>query len=156
MTTTGAVARAALAIIFVTLHFTFRPVLLQWLVAPSFLLGGFLLASLRMRAGYAATLGFALGLLEASMALEGMGVLSIVFTVLGYLGARSRDLLFADAKPFIFVYLFAGSWVSLIALGLVGRAPTGFVALFFGTLGSAILTAAVCGTAERVFTEIWP
>ena len=80
------------------LHFTFHRFFVQWPFLPNLLIGALLLAALRLRAGYAALFGFTLGVLEAAMGVEGLGTISIVFTLIGYLGARSRDLLFADAR----------------------------------------------------------
>lgn len=144
-------ARVALAGIFLVAHFTLRPLLLEWPVAPSLLLGGLLLASLGLRAGVAAGVGFLLGVLEASVALTGLGVVPALLTGVGYLGARSRDLLWADTRPFIFVFLALGTWVSVLALGVaLGASGAGPLTLAVRAAVSAVLTALVCGTADRI------
>ena len=133
------------------LHFLFRPLLHALPVAPDLLTGGLLLATLHMRAGYAALLGFVLGILDAAIGLDGMGRISLVYTLSGYVGARSRDLLFADATYYVFAYLFVGTWLTRVALMVV--TGTGFSV--YGVLVNggvvAALTALVCGSVELVF-----
>ncbi|MFQ5530396.1 MAG: hypothetical protein ACE5FP_08615, partial [Gemmatimonadota bacterium] len=51
-------------------HFFLRPRLMAFSAAPDLLVGGLLLAALRLRADHAAALGFTLGVLDAAMALE--------------------------------------------------------------------------------------
>ena len=132
------------------LHFLFRPVLVSWPVAPNLLVGALLLATLHLRAGHAALLGFGLGILEAAMALEGMGLYALALTLIGYFGARSRDLLFADARFYVFGYLFVGTWISQIVILLLGTAVPGPVPLVVGSGIDALLTAAVCGGVEAL------
>jgi hypothetical protein len=134
----------------VILHFTLYRFLVRWPVMPSFLIGGLLLAALRLRAGYAAFLGFSLGVLEAAMALVGLGTISIVLTVVGYLAARSRDLLFADARYYVFIYLFAGTWASEMLLMLAMPGGPGILGGLVLAPVSALGTAVVCGAAERL------
>ncbi len=132
------------------LHFTFHRFFAQWPFAPNLLIGGLLLGALWLRAGHAALLGFALGVLEAAMGLEGMGATSLVLTLLGYVAARSRDLLFADARYYTLIYLFLGTWVGEI--GLVIATPGGLdlaAALLWAPI-SALGTAFVCGMAESL------
>ena len=107
------------------LHFTLYRFFVAWPAMPNFLVGGLLLTALRLRAGYAAFVGFGLGVLEAAMGLEGLGTISMVLLIIAYFGARSRDLLFADARHYVFIYLFVGTWVTELALMLAmpgGRA----------------------------------
>jgi cell shape-determining protein MreD len=132
------------------LHFLFRPLLVRLPVAPNLLVGALLLATLRLRSGHAAVLGFGLGILEASMALEGVGSYAFALTLVGYAGARSRDLLFADARFYVFAYLFVGTWLTEIVLLLLGTSPPGPVRLIAGSGADALLTAAVCGGVEAL------
>ncbi|MCL7972268.1 MAG: rod shape-determining protein MreD [marine benthic group bacterium] len=132
------------------LHFSLRRFLVGWPVMPSFLIGALLLGALRLRAGNAALFGFFLGLLEAAMGLEGMGITSFVFTLVGYLGARSRDLLFADARHYVFTYLFVGTWVAEAALMLAMPGEAGLVGPLLLAPVSALVTAILCGSAEAV------
>lgn len=138
----------------VTLHFTFHRFFAQWSIAPNLLLGGLLLAALWLRAGHAALLGFLLGILESAMGLEGMGTISLVLTLLGYVAARSRDLLFADARYYTAVYLFFGTWAGEI--GLMAAAPGGMSlggALLLAPI-SALGTAIVCGSVESLAAAV--
>ncbi len=132
------------------LHFLLRPFLVQVPVAPNLLVGGLLVATLRLGAGRAATLGFLLGMLEAGMALEGLGSYAAALTLLGYLAARSRDLLFADTRFYVLLFLFVGTWIGESALLLLGTTPPGPLRLTLGVGASAALTALVCGGAESL------
>lgn len=146
----SAVGIAALLVI----HFLFRPLFVRLPVAPNLLVGGLLLATLRLRAGHAALLGFGLGLLEAAMALEGMGWYALALTVIGYAGARARDLLFSDARFYVFGYLFFGTWLAEVILLLLGTAVPGPVRMLGGGAVDALLTALVCGVVESVTVSI--
>ena len=136
------------------LHFTLHRFFVRWPAMPNFLIGALLLAALRMRAGYAAFFGFALGVFEAAMSLAGLGTISIVLTVIGYLGARSRDLLFADARHYVFIYLFCGTWLSEFVLMLAMPGGPGIMGAVVLAPISALGTAAVCGAAESVAAAI--
>ena len=141
-------------VVLLVLHFLFRPLFVSLPVAPNLLVGALLLATLHLRAGYAALLGFGLGILESAMALEGMGWYALALTVIGYVGARSRDLLFADARFYVFGYLFVGTWVAEIVLLLLATSPAGPVRLLAGGAVDALLTAIVCGGVESVTASI--
>jgi len=138
----------------VILHFTLYRFLVRWPAMPNLLVGGLLLAALRMRAGYAAFLGFGLGVLEAAMGLEGLGTTSLVLALVGYLGARSRDLLFADARHYVFVYLFAGTWIAEVSLILAMPGGPNLLGALVLAPVSALGTAVVCGAAESVAASI--
>lgn len=128
------------------LHFLLRPWLAGFPVRPDLLVGGLLLAALHVRAGTAAVLGFVLGPLEAAMALGDPGMYALVLTMTGYLAARSRDEMFADAPIFIAVYLFVGTWLARGVLVLLGggMGPAQAIGL---TALDALATAVVCGAA---------
>ncbi len=138
----------------VILHFTLYRFLVRWPAMPNLLVGGLLLAALRMRAGYAAFLGFGLGVLEAAMGLEGLGTTSLVLALVGYLGARSRDLLFADARHYVFVYLFVGTWIAEVSLILAMPGGPNLLGALVLAPVSALGTAVVCGAAESVAASI--
>jgi len=147
-------ADLAVVVGLVILHFTLYRFFVRWPAMPNFLIGGLLLAALRMRAGYAAILGFGLGALEAAMGLEGLGTISLVLTLVGYFGARSRDLLFADARHYVYIYLFVGTWTAEVALILaMPGGPSLLGALVLAPV-SALGTALVCGAAESVAAAI--
>jgi len=133
----------------IVLHFTLYRFFVRWPALPNLMIGGLLLAALRLRAGYAAFLGFSLGVLEAATALAGLGTISIILTVLAYLAARSRDLLFADARYYVFIYLFVGTWTAEMLLMLAMPGGPGILGGFVLAPISALGTAVVCGAAER-------
>ena len=134
----------------ILIHFTFHRFFARWPLAPNLLIGGLLLAALRLRSGHAAFLGFTLGILEAAMGLEGMGSISVVLTIAAYLAARSRDLLFADARYYTPIYLFVGTWVTELGLLLVMRGGPDLLLALVLTPVSAAATALVCGAVESV------
>ncbi len=142
-------AHFVLVVSLLVLHFVFRPLLTGWSFGPDLLAGGLLLAALGMRAGYAAVLGLVLGLLEASMALAGMGTLMMVYGVAGFLGARSRDVFFSDSRTFVPTFLFIGVWLvePAAALAVRSRVDVWFVLLL--APATAIATAIVCWIGER-------
>ena len=145
---------AIMVVALLLLHFTLYRFFVSWPAMPNFLVGGLLLAALRVRAGYAAFAGFGLGILEAAMGLEGLGTLSVVLAVIAYFGARSRDLLFADARHYVFIYLFVGTWVAEVALMLaMPGGPSLASGLILAPI-SALGTALVCGTVESVAAAI--
>jgi cell shape-determining protein MreD len=132
------------------LHFALHPILSQWPAGPDLLLGGLLLGSLRMRAGQAAGLGFLLGLLEASMALTGLGVLMFVFTLTGYVVARLRDLFYSDSARFVPTFLLVGVWlVQMVVAALTSWPPDASFMLIHAPL-AAVATAIVCWVGERI------
>jgi cell shape-determining protein MreD len=145
---------AVVVVALLILHLTLFRFFVRWPAMPNFLIGSLLLAALRLRAGYAAFFGFSLGVLEAAMGLEGLGTISIVLTVVGYLAARSRDLLFADARYYVFTYLFAGTWVAEVSLMLAMPGGPGILGGLVFAPVSALGTAVVCGTAESVAAAI--
>ncbi|MDT8435145.1 MAG: hypothetical protein RRA92_00180 [Gemmatimonadota bacterium] len=134
----------------VTIHFLLYPVWAGLAVGPNLLVGGLLLAALHLRAGHAGLLGFLLGLLEAGMTLDGLGSATLVLTLAGYGAARARDLLFADARFYAFVYLLAGTWVTDLALRATGSGDSSFAHAAGAAFVSALLTAAVAGAVEAV------
>jgi rod shape-determining protein MreD len=79
--------------------------------APDLLVPAVLLGARRLSAGWAAVLGFGAGILQDSLALIGFGASAVLLTVLGFLGARSRDLFYGESLLFIALYLFVGKWV---------------------------------------------
>ncbi|MEK6253255.1 MAG: hypothetical protein N2B05_01025 [Gemmatimonadales bacterium] len=143
-------ADAFVVVALVILHFTLYRFFGRWPAMPNLLIGGLLLAALRMRAGYAAFLGFGMGVLEAAMGMEGLGTLSLVLTLVGYLGARSRDLLFADARHYVFIYLFVGTWIAEVALILAMPGVPNLLGALVLAPVSALGTAVVCGAGESV------
>ena len=79
--------------------------------APDLLTVAVLLGVRPLSGGAAAGLGFGLGLLEDATSLGAFGAAAVADTVVGYLGARSRDLFVGESGFFLALYLFLGAWV---------------------------------------------
>lgn len=132
------------------LHFLFRPTLAGSALAPDLLVGGLLLAALRLRAGHAAILGFVLGVLDGVMALGNPGTYALILLTVAFAAARSRDLLFADARFFVAVYLFAGTWLARTALMLLDTTSPDVVTVLAGALVTAAVTTVVCFAVDSL------
>lgn len=78
--------------------------------APDLLTLAVLLAARQLDGGTAAGVGFALGLLEDAVSLGAFGAAAIAQTVVGYVGARSRDLFVGESMFFLTLYFFLGAW----------------------------------------------
>lgn len=139
-----------LVVLVLLLHFALHPLLSRWPAGPDLLTGGLLLGSLQLRAGHAAGFGFALGLLEASMALSGLGTLMLVFTLAGYVGARLRDVFYSDSTRFVPTFLVVGVLlIQWIVAALVDWPPEARFLLIHAPLAAAA-TAVVCWAGERI------
>lgn len=103
----------------VALHFVLRVGLGFGQLAPDLLVVALLIAAREMRAGMAAGLGLMLGIIDGSLVPFALGSSAVVLTVLGFAGARSRDLVTADSLVFFALYLFAGKWLFDTLLYLV-------------------------------------
>lgn len=106
-------------VLLVVLHFVLRVGMGLEHLAPDLLVVALLLAAREMRAGLAAGLGLLLGILDGSVVPFALGATALVLTVLGFLGARSRDLVAGDSLLFLAAYLFAGKWLFDTLLYLV-------------------------------------
>jgi rod shape-determining protein MreD len=95
----------------VVLHFFLQLTLGLGLRAPDLLTVAVLLGARPLPGGGAAGLGFALGLLEDSVSIAAFGAAAATFTIIGYLGARTRDFFVGDSFFFLAIYLFLGKWI---------------------------------------------
>jgi len=95
----------------VVLHFVLHLSLGIGGSAPDLLTLAVLLSARQLAGGKAAGLGFVLGLLEDAVSLAAFGAAAITQTVIGYLGARSRDLFVGESLLFLSLYLFLGAWL---------------------------------------------
>lgn len=95
----------------VVLHFVLRIGMGLQELAPDLLVIALLLAAREARAGTAAGLGLLLGILDGAVVPFTLGASAVVLTLLGFLGARSRDLFAGDSYLFLAIYLFAGKWL---------------------------------------------
>jgi hypothetical protein len=103
----------------VILHFLLRIGLGFGDLAPDLLLLAVLLAARELRAGPAAALGLGLAILEGAVVPFAMGALALVFTLVAYLGARTRDIFSSDSLILLAIYLFAGKWLADALLHLL-------------------------------------
>lgn len=141
---------AVLAIIHFLLHLTLG----LDRSAPDLLTLAILLAARQLTGGSAAGIGFALGLLEDAVSLVAFGAAAVTGTVVGYLGARSRDLFVGESLFFLGVYLFLGKWVrDALYYGLAGVVRRGepVHALLIEAPLSALYMAAVGVVAILVY-----
>lgn len=100
-----------LVAVLVGLHFVLRVGMGLQELAPDLLVIALLVAAREMRAGFAAGLGLGLGILDGSIVPFALGASAVVLTLLGFVGARSRDVFAGDSYLFLAVYLFAGKWL---------------------------------------------
>lgn len=98
-------------IVLVMLHFVLHLTFGLTVWAPDLLTLAVLLAARQLTGGVAAGVGFGLGLLEDAVSLGAFGAAAIAQTVVGYLGARSRDLFVGDSVLFLMFYFFLGAWL---------------------------------------------
>ncbi len=135
--------------LFILVHFSAHPLLTSWPASPDLLACGLLLGSLQLRAGPAAGFGFVLGLLEASMALGGLGPTMVIFTLAGYAGARLRDVLYSDSARFIPSFLFLGVWVLQLLIATTTAWPPEIRLALVDAPMSAAATALLYWLARR-------
>jgi rod shape-determining protein MreD len=95
----------------VVLHFVLRVGLGYEQLAPDLLVVALLLASRQVAAGTAAGLGLLLGILDGALAPFALGASALALTVVGFLGARSREFFAEDNYVLLALYLFIGKWV---------------------------------------------
>jgi cell shape-determining protein MreD len=101
----------AFVAVLVVLYFLLRMGLGLGELAPDFLVVALLLASRRLRPGWAAGLGFALGLLDGAAHPLTMGAGAVALSVLGYGAARSREVISGDSPVLLALFLLAGKWI---------------------------------------------
>lgn len=117
--------RAALAFgLLLVLHYTLRP-LLGWRAPIDFLIIAVLLASVRMRPGTAALLGFALGLATDSLNVEGFGARALALTGVAFTASWMKAIFFADNLALNGFFFFIGKWVFDIVLIVVEQRLSG-------------------------------
>jgi rod shape-determining protein MreD len=105
---TNYVAFWVFILILVVLHFAAHVALGIGGAAPDLLTIALLLGVRRLSGAGAAGLGLALGLLNDALSLTAFGALAVTYSILGFLGARSRDLFEGDSLLFVAAYIFLG------------------------------------------------
>ncbi|HEX6940140.1 MAG TPA: rod shape-determining protein MreD [Longimicrobiales bacterium] len=124
--------------------------------APDLLTVAVLLAARRLRPAPAAALGLALGLLRDALSLIAFGADAVALTVLGFLGARSRDLFVGESLAFVALYLFVGKWLHDVIYYLIAGADvrgSAVVRLLIEAPLAAVY-AAVAGTAALLLYRL--
>ena len=125
--------------------------------APDLLTVALLLAAREVGVGSAAGTGLVFGLLEDALSVLSFGANSVSMSILGLLGAVTRDLFVGDSLFFLVSYFVVGKFVrDLIHWTVVGDAVRqSFVdqVLVQGLLGG--LYAAAVGIAVMAVTGLW-
>ncbi len=137
-------------------HFTLHLAFGLGATAPDLLTVAVLLGARRLGGGAAAALGFALGLLRDALSLVAFGADAVAMTVVGFLGARSRDLFIGDSVVFVALYLFLGKWLHDAIYYLVGGHGVNgdAVARLLIEAPLASLYAAAAGTAALLLYRL--
>jgi len=138
----------------VVLHFVLHVALGYGRGAPDLLTIGLLLAARDVGAGTAAVTGLFFGLLEDALSVLAFGANSVAMTLIGVVGALTRDLFVGDSRLFIFAYLFVGKWardaIHWLVVGEALRPPFvdqvlaqgALAALYAALVGLVVLTIA--------------
>ncbi len=90
------------------LHFVLHVGLGIGRAAPDLLTIALLLMAREVGVGSAAGAGLVLGLLEDSLSVLAFGANTVAMTMVGILGALTRDLFVGDSRLFVVSYLFLG------------------------------------------------
>lgn len=92
-------------------HFVLHVAIGMGTATPDLLTIAVLLSARRLSGAKAAGLGFLLGMLVDALSLTSFGANALAYTIVGFLGARSRDLFEGDSLLFVAVYIFLGKWL---------------------------------------------
>lgn len=110
----------------IVLHFLLRVGLGYEQLAPDLLVVALLIGARQLSAGYAAGFGLLLGILDGALVPFALGASALALTVIGFIGARSREIFSEDNYLLFALYLFVGKWlfdvVLFLATGEVFRA----------------------------------
>jgi rod shape-determining protein MreD len=118
-------ARAVISfLVFVLLHYTLRP-LLGWRAPMDFLLIAVLLASVRVRPGTAAVIGFVVGLVSDSLAPDALGAGALAMTAVGFSASYLKAVFFADNIALNAFFFFLGKWMFDVIYFIVERRVSG-------------------------------
>jgi rod shape-determining protein MreD len=97
--------------VLVILHFTLHVAIGLDASAPDLLTVAVLLAARRLKGSMAALAGLLLGVLNDALSLTAFGAEALANSMIGFLGARSRDLFEGDSLLFVVGYVFLGKWL---------------------------------------------
>ena len=126
-------------------------------IAPDLLTIGLLIAVREVGMGTGGGIGFFIGLLEDAFSVLAFGANAVTLTVVGILGARTRDLFVGDPRLFIVSYLGVGKLlrdlIHWIVAGEAVREP--FIhAMVVHTLPAAVYAAVVGIVAVRAIGSL--
>jgi rod shape-determining protein MreD len=147
--------------ILIMLHYTLRP-LLGWRAPIDFMLIAALFGAVRMRPGWAAVYGFALGLVADSLAVNGFGAAALSMTLVAYSASWLKAVFFADNLALNALFLFVGKWIFDIIVVIAGHRLAGvdlaMQVLVWSPLSSAVtaLAGALVLTMLRPLMEPRP
>ncbi|GAC1654327.1 MAG: hypothetical protein NVS4B3_18200 [Gemmatimonadaceae bacterium] len=96
-------------LLLVVLHYTLRP-LLGWWAPVDFLVLAVMLGAVRLRPGFAAMLGFLVGLSVDSLAPAGFGSAAFALSAVGFAAAWLRAVFFADNLWLNALFFLLGKW----------------------------------------------
>jgi rod shape-determining protein MreD len=146
------------ALLLPILHFLLHVGLGWGAWSPDLLTVGLLLVAREVRAGTAAAAGFVLGLMEDAFSILAFGANAMALTILGILGARSRDLFVGESVVFMVSYLLLGTWlrhaIHWLVAGGEGRADVTEALLVQAPV--AAIYAATVGILLILVTGTWP
>lgn len=141
----------------VLLHFLLHVGLGVGDAAPDLLTVALLLTAREVGVGTAAGVGLAMGLLEDALSVLSFGANTVAMTVVGALGAVTRDLFVGDSLVFLVSYFVLGEWArDLIAWLMMGgglRPPFLRGVVVHGFLGGVY--AAAVGIAVMAVAGLW-
>lgn len=98
-------------LILLILHFVLHLAFGLGGAAPDLATVAALLSARRVNRPIAALVGGVIGLLRDALALVAFGADAAALAIVGYIGARTRDLFVGDSALFVFLYLFLGKWL---------------------------------------------
>lgn len=139
-----------LALLLFTLHFLLHVGFSFGRVAPDLLTLALLLLAREIAIGRAGLTGFVFGLCEDALSVLAFGANSIAMTLIGMLGAATRDLFVGDSRAFLISYVFIGKLardlIHWIAVGEGLRQPFleqvviegGIAALYLAAIGLVV------------------
>jgi rod shape-determining protein MreD len=144
-------------IVLVILHFGAHVALGMRGGAPDFLTIALLLGVRRLSGSGAAGLGLALGLMNDALSLTAFGALAVTYSILGFIGARSRDLFEGDSLLFVAVYIFLGKLLRDLFYQVLTRSTpwsdlwtvSPIAALYAAVAGIVALTLYRAATSDR-------
>lgn len=107
--------------VLVLLHFLLHLGLGLAGTAPDLLTVAVLLTARRSSGATAAGVGLGLGLFQDALSLLYFGAEAVTQTLLGFVGARTRDFFMGESILFTAVYLFLGKWLHDLVFYLLTR-----------------------------------